>query len=303
MEKIDYGGWPNCIRLANGKVEVVATTDVGPRIIRFGFVGGQNVFHEWPAQLGKTGGAKWIPYGGHRFWHAPEVDPRTYVPDNSPVKYDWDGKTLKLIQPTEASTGMAKEIEVTLDSKTDHVTVLHRLTNRNVWEVEAACWAPTFMGQTGRAIWPQEPYRPHPDYLLPARPLVLWHYTDMSDPRWIWGTKYIQLKQDPKAKTKNKAGMMDTLGWVAYALKGDLFIKRFPYIPGATYPDFGCNTETFTDPDMTEVESLGPLTRIPPEGSVEHVEHWYLHKVDVSESEADIDKKVLPLVKEAEKAK
>ena len=113
------------------------------------------------------------------------------------------------------------------------------------------------MAQNGRAIFPQEEYRPHPDYLLPARPLVLWHYTDMRDPRWIWGAKYIQLKQDPKAKTKQKVGLMNTLGWAAYYLKGELFIKRYDFDPKAEYPDFGCNTETFTDPDMIEIETIG----------------------------------------------
>ncbi|GAJ16373.1 unnamed protein product, partial [marine sediment metagenome] len=50
----------------------VVTTDVGPRIVRFGFVGDQNLFREFKQQQGKTGGDKWLIYGGHRFWHAPE---------------------------------------------------------------------------------------------------------------------------------------------------------------------------------------------------------------------------------------
>ena len=37
QEKVSYGGWPNCVRLNNGKVELIITTDVGPRVIRFGF--------------------------------------------------------------------------------------------------------------------------------------------------------------------------------------------------------------------------------------------------------------------------
>ena len=47
---------------------------------------------------------------------------------------------------------------------------------------------------------------------------------------------------------------------------------------------------------MLEVESLGPLTKLAPEQSVEHVETWSLHRVDVSEDEAAIDAKVLPLI-------
>ena len=59
MEKIDYKGWPNSYRLSNGTVDLVVTTDVGPRIIRFGFVGGENEFKEYEDMLGKTGGDEW----------------------------------------------------------------------------------------------------------------------------------------------------------------------------------------------------------------------------------------------------
>ena len=56
IETANFGGWPNCIRLSNGDIELVATTDVGPRIIRLGFVGGQNLFKNYEATLGRTGG-------------------------------------------------------------------------------------------------------------------------------------------------------------------------------------------------------------------------------------------------------
>ena len=132
QEKVSYGGWPNCVRLTNGQIELIITTDVGPRVIRLGFVGGQNLFKEFADQMGKTGGTEWRSYGGHRLWHAPEAMPRTYFPDNSAVKYTWDGKTLKLVQPIETTTGIVKEMEITLNPNENHVTVLHRLTNKNL---------------------------------------------------------------------------------------------------------------------------------------------------------------------------
>lgn len=304
QEKVHYGGWLNCVRLSNGRVELIVTTDVGPRIIRFGFVGGQNLFHEFPSDRGKTGGSEWRPYGGHRLWHAPEQMPRTYAPDNEPVSYRWDGQTLTLTQSVEPSTGIVKQIEVTLSPDDQWVRLVHRLTNQNLWDIEAAPWCLTFMAQGGRAIFPQEPYIPHSEYLLPARPLVLWHYTDMRDPRWIWGTKYIQLRQDPTVppgdRGKQKIGMLNKQGWAAYVLKGEVFIKRYAYDPNATYPDYGCNTEVFTNSDMLELETLGPLRKIPAGGSVEHVEYWFLFKAEVGEEEADIDAQLLPLVQRTE---
>lgn len=293
MQKIEYAGWSNCIQISNGQIELIATTDVGPRIIRWAFVGGKNLFKENPDQLGKTGGEKWVAYGGHRFWHAPETMPRTYAPDNSAIEHKWNGKTLKLIQPVETTTGLQKEMEVTLDAKENRVTVLHRLTNKNLWAVEAAPWALSVMQGPGRAIFPQEP--PVKQF-LPVRPLALWGYTDMRDARWIWGTKYIQAKCDPAANNPQKIGMMNTLGWAAYIRGEDIFIKRFGFDAKANYPDFNCNTECYTRGDMIEIESLGPLQKLEPGKKVEHVETWYLFKGKISESESAIDKNLLPLV-------
>ena len=55
IEPISYAGWPHCYRITNGEVELVVTTEVGPRIIRCGFVGGRNFFAEIPDQLGGSG--------------------------------------------------------------------------------------------------------------------------------------------------------------------------------------------------------------------------------------------------------
>ena len=46
MQTVSYGGWPRCVRLANQNIELIATTDIGPRIIRFGFIGAPNLFKE-----------------------------------------------------------------------------------------------------------------------------------------------------------------------------------------------------------------------------------------------------------------
>jgi len=283
--------------LKNRSVELAATTDVGPRVIRFGFIGGQNLFKEFQEDRGKTGGNKWRAYGGHRLWHAPEASPRTYAPDNVPVPYEWNGKTLILRQAVEKTTGIRKEMEIALDQKKNHVAILHRLINTNLWDIEAAPWCLTVMREGGCAIFPQEEYRPHPEYLLPARPLVLWHYTDMKDPRWTWGTKYIQLRQDPEAKTKQKLGMRNTLGWAAYHVNGEVFLKRFAFDPVAVYPDSGCNAEVYTDQNMLELESLGPYAKIQADGGcIEYMEHWYLFKQELGEEEESLDKNLLPLI-------
>jgi len=295
-EQVAFGGWSNCIRLSNGQIELVAPTEVGPRVIRLAFVGGKNVFKEWPDQLGKTGGDQWRIYGGHRLWRAPEGAP-TYAPDNAPLTVAWDGHTLRLAAPVEKLTGLQKEIEVTLDPEQPRAVVLHRLINHNAGEVEIAPWAVTVCQGPGRAIIPQEPYIAHEAKLLPGRTMTLWNYTDMHDPRYTWGTKYVQVRCDPANNVAQKIGFQNTTGWAAFYRDGELFVNRFAFDPRATYPDLGSNIETYTGSDMLELETLGALVRVPPTGKAEHTETWTLHKVTLGEDDAALDNRLPALVK------
>jgi len=300
MGKINYRGWPNCYRLSNDLVDLIVTTDVGPRIIRFGFVGEDNEFKEYEDMVGKTGGDEWRLYGGHRLWHAPEEQPRTYYPDNSPVAVEEHSDFVRVIQPTETTTGIQKEMDIRLLPDEAHVEVTHRLRNDNLWTVELAVWALTVMAQGGRAIIPLPPRGSHEGSLLPTNIMTLWAYTDLADPRWTWGTRYVMLRQDPAAEKPQKIGLMVPDGWVAYARDGHLFIKKFSYVPGGHYPDFGCSVETFTNADMLEAETLTPLVHLEPGATVEHVEHWLLFRdVPMPQDDADVDAHVLPRVKAA----
>ena len=85
IEKTNYHGWANSYRISNGEVEAIVTADVGPRVMRYGFVGGQNFFKEFKEQLGQSGEPGWQPRGGHRIWIAPEDPVKSYAPDNEPI--------------------------------------------------------------------------------------------------------------------------------------------------------------------------------------------------------------------------
>ena len=300
MENVEYKGWKRCVRLSNDVVDLIITGDVGPRIIRFGFVGKENEFKEYPDMVGKTGGDEWRIYGGHRFWHAPEQKPRTYYPDNDPVEIEDVDGLVRVTQAVETTTGMRKQIDIALDAAEAHVRVTHRLENTGLWTVELAPWALSVMAQGGRAVIPFPPRGSHEEHLLPTNTLALSAYTDMSDARWTWGEKYVMLRQDPKATHPQKIGVMVPDGWAAYARGGHLFVKTFTYVEGARYPDMGCSVETFTNADMLEVETLGPLVRLAPGASVEHVEDWFLFDgVSEPKNDADVDANVRPRVEAA----
>jgi hypothetical protein len=298
MDRVAYFKQPNCYKLSNGAVEVIVTTDIGPRIIRYAFIGGDNMLAELPDTKVTTDLGEWKAWGGHRLWAAPEAMPRTYSPDNSPIDFKKEGNnSIRLIQPVEPKTGIQKEITVTLSSDGTGVTLMHKITNKNLWEIDLAPWALTIMNGGGVTILPQEPYRSHDDYLLPARPLVLWHYTELSDPRWALGRKYIRLKTDEAMKEPQKIGIANKQGWAAYVRSNTLFVKRFAYKEGATYPDYGSNNETYTAGLFMEVETLAPMQRLKPGESAEHVERWTLFRnVNIGTTEASLDAAISPLI-------
>ena len=286
---LSYSGWPHCLRLSNDEIELVATLDVGPRIIRFGFIGGPNEFVEYPEQQGVIERSTYRSYGGHRLWVAPETPGWTNHPDNNPVEWQRDGDTVVLRPPVEAGTHLQKELRVRIDHNRNNVHITHQITNRHSSPQTLAPWAISVMAPGGYAILPHEPFQSHADRVLPVRPLVLWGYTQMNDPRWIWGSRFIRLRQDPTATTPQKIGARVTSGWMAYANGDRLFVKKFGHDPNLIYPDFGCNAEIFTNPRMLEVESLGALRSLAPGESVTHEEDWYLFRgFNVGETEQDI---------------
>ncbi len=277
IERLAYQGWPGSWRLANEQVELVALADVGPRIIRFGFQGRDNLFREFEGSLGMTGGDEWRIYGGHRLWHAPEASPRTYYPDNSPAEAARVGDLLRITQATETATGIQKELEIWLDPDFARARITHRLWNRGLWAVDLAAWALSVMAPGGVAIAPLPPRAEHsPENLLPTSAIALWPYTDLADPRWVWGSRAIMLRQDETARTPQKAGFWVPDGWAAYARQGCCFVKRFSVKPAAPYPDRGSCVEFFTNHELLEVETLGPLTRLEPGAALEHTEEWLL---------------------------
>ena len=74
-------------------------------------------------------------------------------------------------------------------------------------------------------------------------------------------------------------------------------MKRFAWDPTALYPDFNCNFEVYTNPDILELESLAPLVELPPGKTVTHWEEWTVFDgIPIPQSEEDVDRTILPLV-------
>ncbi len=272
MEKVSYLGLDNCYRIANDRFEAIVSTDVGPRVLRYGPIGGPNLLGEFPENGVETEWGTWRPVAGHRLWAAPEAMPFSYAPDNGPVEARIEGGfSIRLLQPTDAA-GLGKEMGVSLDPGSSALDVSHKLTNRRTTRLEVAPWALTVF-RTGTAIVPLEPFRSHDDAFLPAQPLVLWPFTDLSDPRIRLGGQQFRVTSSDQ-KTPQKLGLLNKRGWAAFHQGSLLFVKSIAYVPGARYPDFGANTEVYVEGEYMEVESLGPLVELGPGESTEHLERW-----------------------------
>ena len=108
-------------------MELIVTGDIGPRVIRFGFIGGQNVFKEFAEQLGKNSEDTFQLHGGDRVWKAPEDPVATWAADNLPVEIIKTANGSIAKAPVEPRTLLQKEIEVRMAISGTNVTVIHRL--------------------------------------------------------------------------------------------------------------------------------------------------------------------------------
>jgi hypothetical protein len=270
MSEVSFAG-TQCRRLTNGVLELFIPLNVGPRIVCVQFVdGGSNILKTYPDQLESPDSSGFELYGGHRLWTSPEIPGFTDEPDGFPVSIDEIEGGLRVTGALSAAK-VEKTIEVSLDGSQVHLR--HVLTNRGSETIRIAPWALTVMEEGTLGLTPQAPFAPHSESLLPARPLVLWPYTAMDDPRVRWGRKMIRLQQDASH------GPIKYGAWVESGLAGAwrdgvAFIKAFPASSPDLLLDYGCNFETFTREEMLEVESLGAAVDLAPGESVSHPETW-----------------------------
>ncbi len=296
MERIVFNGWENSVRLSNREIELVVTTAVGPRIARLGYQDEANLFAEIAGQQGGRGEPDWMIRGGHRFWIAPEVSPLTYEPDNTPVEIEPIEGGVRTLQPEGPISGCAKTMEIVLEAQCNRVHVEHTLTNCGPASIRLAPWALSVMAPGGMAVMPLPARVAHKDRVLHNQEWSLWGYTDLTDPRWMIGQRYLFFSQD-RTRGPNKLGIAQREGWTGYLLGEFLLVNRFAFEEDAVYPDGGVNFETFSNEEMLEIETLGGLADLAPGTTVSHRETWDLHRgLPCISTEDDADRYVKPLV-------
>lgn len=262
--------------LSNGVVEVRIARAYGPRVTAFRFAGGPNVFGAAPHATRATPDGVWRAYGGHRVWAAPESFPLTYTLDDTPPSIEADRRRAVARRAADPHALVAVEIELELGEQSSDVAVTHRLRNNGMHDMTIAPWGITIVQPGGVAVVPNSERRPQPSALRPARPIVVWHYTALDDERLRFGAHAATVRCVPAQQAPFKIGFGNERGWFAYLWERTAFVVTSSYDREATYPDFGCSTEIYTEGAFCEVETLGPLVRLTPGDTAEHTETWRL---------------------------
>jgi hypothetical protein len=273
-----FAGWEKNLKLFNDSVEVIITLEVGPRIISYRPLEGRSVFKLVDEEAGKSNEEGWKIRGGHRLWIAPEdfgkKDGLTYAPDNSQVEHAIDDEfTVRVSHLIEDPANIHREMVITLERTGSKVTVEHRITNKTGAALEIAPWAVSVMAPGGYTVIPQPPPGTHPQDYVPNRAIIAWPFTDLTDERLRIGRRLMWLHHQAD-RPPIKFGLRHTEGWAAYVLDDHLFMKSVPFIAGETYPDLGSNFEAFTNSELLELETCGPLKRISSGQTIVHRESW-----------------------------
>jgi hypothetical protein len=238
-------------------------TSAGPRIVGLYLEDReQNLLGEAPTIELETESGIHQLFGGHRIWAAPELAGWSYVPDS---------EGLKVVEVPGAITmrwerqgpGFAVELQVRLNEARAAVELVQTLTNRHENFQRLALWGITILPHGGVAYLPK----------APGAAEVRWPYTATEDLRIKAQPTMVEVAGKPGPMTK--VGVFSPAGLCAYMRDDVLLLKRFEVQTGE-HPDNGCNVEVYCDGNYLELETLGPLSDVPPGGSVCLRETWEL---------------------------
>ncbi len=262
------------VKLSTGKIDLLVSKSVGPRILSLRYKGKINLFAELPNDyLEYPGDGNFYFYGGHRLWVAPEDPSVTYIPDNQPIRIRESSGFVELIQEINQTTGIQKTIRIRFTDYDDVVVIDHLIHNKGDLPFRCAIWAITQFKLGGVAILPQQTKRIDGNTLLPDRSIVLWPYTDINDPRIRWGNQFIFVDPEPVDQAL-KIGMLNTQKWMAYFYHNLLFIKYAENYKSEQLVDQGATSECYCNSKFIELETLGSLKQLEPGKTIQHREVW-----------------------------
>jgi hypothetical protein len=267
----------HCIKVSNDRLTLWLSTDFGPRVLGLSLDGGENILVVLPdAKIPVDGAGDYTLRGGHRLWYAPEDPKTTYITDDDPVIVQENKNGIEVIQNVDQLTGIQKSMRIVLDKSDAMVKIDHKLSNQGSGEFKLAPWAITMLKPGGTGLIPLQTDFDDPHGLQPNRQLVLWPYTEVDSPYLVFKDRSITViaKMEERAL---KVGAPNPMNWLAYKMGGTLFVKQAEYNKGMEYLDRGASSQIYCNPDLIELETLGPVVNLRPSDTVEHQEIWQIY--------------------------
>jgi hypothetical protein len=295
MKLLAYKGWQNCYQIESGECRMIATADIGPRIVHLSRGKGDNLLKLFEEQIGKTGGNEWRLYGGHRVWYAPEDPVMSYIPDNDAVEVEIlsdDEICLKVRLTPEVE----KSITMRVATNGLAFELVNRIQNLSDQTFRTASWGITTFAPGGVGYLPISKGSSPSQALCSNCQINLWDYTNLSDSAFVYRSEWIECHQK-RATSKQKIGTYAQNPWLAYRLGDSLVVKTIDFgkqeVAACEFPDQGSNVELYFDAYMLELEGLSHWSDLKPGESVSHTE-----KLQVMEIEPDWShEEVIELVK------
>ena len=261
--------------LTDGVIELAASLEFGIRISHLSLCGMENLFFRQPEDdTSLNTPAGWKIRGGHRLWLTPETD-LIYWPDNDPVDYEMLPDGVLLTQKAEDWMHVRKQLKVRLLGA-GQVELTYILANVGETALETALWQVNTVDGGGRAEIPFGGYGKDPG--SPERNLSLWGATNLGDSRVTFTKDSITAQHDAANHDYFKLGLYNSAGKAALVSKGQRLELSFGSYEPEKYPDKGYNFELYMNPNIMELETLGPVQTILPGESAAHKECWKLTK-------------------------
>lgn len=283
----------DCVEIRLGRLVLLVSASVGPRILSLHMDEGSNIFAELPQEiLEYPGEGDFHFYGGHRLWCGPEDPAITYRPDSKPITIRESGTSFELIQDVDLITGIQKKIRITPTDFEDILVIDHFIKNTGDKPTRCAPWAITQLKPGGEAILPQQIQPARPDMVLPDRSIVFWVYTDIHDTRLELSNAFISVRAMPVDKPL-KIGIANVQQWIAYYLDNLLFVKYASNYKSYPLIDMGATSQCYCNSQFIELETLGPLTVLQHEEEICHREIWRVVQSPFEEYSADAIKKFI----------
>ena len=281
IKEIEFENYGKCVQITNGIISAAVTIDFGPRIISFGFYGGENLLYTDPERKYAVAAGKDVPfgenssafyyYGGHRLWLNPRRPGQSIYPDNSAVVYSILPDGVAFLAPKQKTTDLQAGFEIIMGEDASDIMVVHTAKNCSKEEQTCGLWPITMVKPGGIVILPQN--TDGSDLGHPNRSVVLWPETNIRDSRVFFGNRFITIRHEAGNEIPFKIGTNNVLGWMVYVCHDFTIMKRYVHTPQAVYPDFGCSSEVRLRSDFVELQSLSPLFRIESNAGIKHVEN------------------------------